>query len=189
MVDIFFYLLENYPGIAQCPDAITLARRMAYEGFEEHEVHAAVTWVEQLREPLAIECFAATHAHSTRVFHNLEWLHIGHENLNLLSSLEYAHSITAQQREHIIERCMVLPFGMINTETFKALVLTILWADNQTIDDALLHALMDDFGSAISHWTAHFAASLLKYSASPQIKNQYRQNVSPDDERGALKWI
>lgn len=36
-------------------------------------------------------------------------------------------------------------------ETLEALVLTILWADNQTIDDALLHALMDDFGSAISH--------------------------------------
>ena len=85
------------------------------------------------------------------MFHNLEWLHIGEENLKLLSSLEHAHSISAQQREHIIERCMVLPFGMINTETFKALVLTILWADNQTIDDALLHALMDDFGSAVSH--------------------------------------
>ena len=151
MVDIFFYLIENYPGIAQCPDAITLARRMAYEGFEEHEVQAAVLWVEELRKPLDIEWITPTHEHSTRVYHSVERVHLGDDNLNLLSSLEHVGSISAQQREHIIERCMMLPHGIINADTFKALVLTILWADNQAINDALLHALMDDFGSELCH--------------------------------------
>ena len=57
MADIFFYLLENYAGITQCPDAATLARRLAYEGFEENEVRAAIAWVELLRQPLGIERF------------------------------------------------------------------------------------------------------------------------------------
>ncbi len=151
MVEIFFYLIENYPGIAQCPDAATLARRMAYEGFEDHEVQAAVVWVEELRKPLAIEWFNAAELSSTRVFHVVERLHVGDDNLNLLCGLEHAGSISAQQREHIIERCMMLPHGIINADTFKALILTILWADNQAINDALLHALMDDFGSEMCH--------------------------------------
>ncbi|MFZ1418135.1 MAG: DUF494 family protein [Burkholderiaceae bacterium] len=151
MADIFFYLLENYAGITQCPDAATLARRLAYEGFEENEVRAAIAWVELLRQPLGIEVVHATHAHSHRIYHSAERLHLGDDNLNFLSSLAHGASISAEQRERIIERCMMLPVVPNSVEHFKALVLTILWADEQSIDDALLHAMLDESDSDLCH--------------------------------------
>lgn len=151
MADIFFYLLENYAGITQCPDAVTLARRLAYEGFEENEVRAAIAWVELLREPLGIEVLHATHARSHRVYHASERMHLGDENLNFLSSLEHSQSITVEQRERIIERGMMLPAVPSHVDHFKALVLTVLWADNQSIDDALLHAMLDDSDTDVCH--------------------------------------
>ena len=151
VADIFFYLLENYAGITQCPDAATLARRLSYEGFEENEVRAAIAWVELLRQPLGIEVVHATHAHSHRVYHSAERLHLGDENLNFLSSLAHGASISAEQRERIVERCMMLPVVPSSVEHFKALVLTILWADEQSIDDALLHAMLDESDSDLCH--------------------------------------
>lgn len=144
MAEIFFYLLENYAGITQCPDAVTLARRLAYEGFEENEVRAAIAWVELLRQPLDIEVLHSTHAHSHRVYHPAERTHLGDDNLNYLSSLVHSSSISSEQSERIVERCMMLPAVPNHIEHFKALVLTVLWADNQSIDDGLLHAMLDE---------------------------------------------
>ena len=144
MVDIFFYLFENYVGIAQCPDALTLARRLSYEGFEEHEVRSAVLWVEQLRTPLEIVQVNAQRSPSQRIYHQSERSQIGDDSLVMLDALVHANSITESQRERIIERCMMLPQPISQPDTFKALLLTILWADDQNIDDMLLHGLMDD---------------------------------------------
>lgn len=151
MADIFFYLLENYAGITQCPDAVTLARRLAYEGFEENEVRAAIAWVELLRQPLGLEVIHPTHAHSHRIYHAAERVHLGDDNLNFLSSLVHSGSISGEQRERIIERCMMLPTVPSNVEHFKALVLTVLWADNQNIDDALLHTMLDESDTDVCH--------------------------------------
>lgn len=124
---------------------------MSYEGFDEHQVQAAVVWVEQLRTPLPVQWVQASHAHSQRIYHYMEQTHIGSTNLQLLTSLEHNQSIQGQQREHIIERCMQLPQSIVNGDTFKALILTILWADNQMIDDALMHALMEAALPEIAH--------------------------------------
>lgn len=148
VVDIFFYLFENYVGIAQCPDALTLARRLSYEGFEEHEVRSAVLWIEQLRTPIEIVQVNAKRSPSHRIYHQSERSQIGDEGLLMLDSLLHANSITEFQRELIIERCMMLPHPIGQPDTFKALLLTILWADNQEIDDMLLHGLMDDSDEA-----------------------------------------
>ena len=151
MADIFFYLLENYAGITQCPDAVTLARRLAYEGFEENEVRAAIAWVELLRQPLGVEVVHPTHAHSHRIYHAAERVHLGDDNLNFLSSLVHSGSISGEQRERIVERCMMLPTVPSNVEYFKALVLTVLWADNQNMDDALLHTMLDESDTDVCH--------------------------------------
>lgn len=152
MVDIFFYLFENYNGIAQCPDALTLARRLANEGFEEHEVRSAVLWVEQLRSPLEIVQVRDMSANSQRIYHVSERSQIGDANLNMLDTLVHAGSIRESQRELIIERCMMLPPNAISQpDTFKALLLTILWADNQEINDMLLHGLMDEVAGEARH--------------------------------------
>ena len=76
---------------------------------------------------------------------------MGDENLNFLSSLAHGASISAEQRERIVERCMMLPVVPSSVEHFKALVLTILWADEQSIDDALLHAMLDESDSDLCH--------------------------------------
>ncbi|WP_162845121.1 DUF494 family protein [Hydromonas duriensis] len=152
MVDIFFYLFENYGGIAQCPDALTLARRLANEGFEEQEVRSAILWVEQLRTPLNIVQVAGMAAFSQRIYHVSERSQIGDANLAMLDSLVHAGSIDEKQREIIIERCLMLPIqAMGQPESFKALLLTILWADNQEINDVLLHGLMDEVEGETQH--------------------------------------
>ena len=114
-------------------------------------MRAAIAWVELLRQPLGIEVVHATHAHSHRVYHSAERLHLGDENLNFLSSLAHGASISAEQRERIVERCMMLPVVPSSVEHFKALVLTMLWADEQSIDDAMLHAMLDESDSDLCH--------------------------------------
>jgi Smg protein len=143
VVDIFFYLFENFTGINQCPDAPTLARRMASDGFEEHEVRAAVSWIEQLRQPLPITQYRRMQPISFRIYHASERIQISDAGLNLLSQLEHAGSIDAITRERIVERCMLLPYPIASEEAFKALLLTILWAENLEIDELLLHSLLD----------------------------------------------
>ena len=76
---------------------------------------------------------------------------MGDDNLNFLSSLVHSGSISGEQRERIIERCMMLPTVPSNVEHFKALVLTVLWADNQNIDDALLHTMLDESDTDVCH--------------------------------------
>ena len=149
VAEIFFYLLEHYSGIQQCPDAVTLARRLAYQGFEETDVRAAIAWVELLRQPLNIEVLHAVEADSHRIYHSAERLHVGDENLLYLNSLVHSGSISNAQSERILERCMLLPSTPQQLEYFKALVLTILWADNQSIEETLLQTMLgdDDFGA------------------------------------------
>lgn len=151
LVDIFFYLFENYVGIAQCPDALTLARRLSYEGFDEHEVRSAVLWVEQLRTPLEIVHVQPKQEKSQRIYHMSERSQIGDANLNMLDALVVAGSVDEKQRELVVERCMMLPNSVSQPDAFKALVLTILWADNQEIDEMLLHSLMDDSTDETRH--------------------------------------
>jgi Smg protein len=149
--EVFLYLLENYTAISNCPDAPTLARRLANEGFDEFEVRSAVLWVEQLRRPLVI-----THLHdvsetSQRIYHDTERTQLGNDNIALLAQLEANQSITAVQREYIIERAMMLPHMIHRADVFKALLLTILWAHEHDIDDVLLHALIDEIGDETLH--------------------------------------
>lgn len=143
LVNIFFYLFENYNGITQCPDALTLARRMTHEGFDENEVRAAVLWVEQLKQPLPITQYHRMAARSQRIYHMSEIAQIGQENLLLLAQLEVTGSLDSVQRERIVERCMLLPYPITSSDHFKALLLTVLWAENHEISDMLLHVLLD----------------------------------------------
>lgn len=151
MFDVFLYLLENYTGITQCPDSPTLARRLAQEGFEEFEVRSAVMWVEQLRQPLVFQHLNAELASSARVYHETERLQLGDDNIALLTQIERSGSIEPKQREIIIERVMLLPHIVHRTDVFKALLLTILWADEHEINDSLLHSLIDQIEGETIH--------------------------------------
>mgnify|MGYP003603754235 CR=1 FL=1 len=151
MFEVFLYLLENYTAISQCPDAPTLARRLAHEGFDEFEVRSAVLWVEQLRRPLVISLIHDATASSHRIYHESERAQLGDDNLALLAQLEQNQSITAIQREYIVERAMMLPQMVHRSDVFKALLLTILWAHEHDIDDVLLHALVDEIGGETVH--------------------------------------
>ncbi|MGL4767491.1 MAG: DUF494 family protein [Formosimonas sp.] len=149
--EVFLYLLENFTAINQCPDALTLARRLAYEGFEEAEVRSAVLWVEQLRQPMPVAHLHEATTGSQRIYHDSERSQLGDDNIALLAQLEHNRSISATQREYIIERTMMLPPVTLNTDAFKALLLTILWAHEHDIEDVLLHALVDDVGGETVH--------------------------------------
>ena len=151
MFEVFLYLLENYLSVNQCPDAPTLARRLANEGFDEFEVRSAVLWIEQLRQPLVLKQLKPSLANSQRIYHESERVQLGDENIALIAQLEYNQSISADQREYIIERAMMLPYLMHRTDVFKALLLTILWAHEHDIDDVLLHALIDEMGDDTLH--------------------------------------
>lgn len=149
--DIFFYLIENYPAIGQCPNARTLAHRLAIEGFDEPEVRMAVAWIETLRQPLALQVVHTMQAQHQRIYHLSEQIHLGRTAIHSLTQLEHDEVITAEQRERIIERCMMLPVVPSQTEAFRTLVLTILWAENSNLDNALTHSMMQDFDDGLRH--------------------------------------
>jgi Smg protein len=152
MFDILVYLYENFGAFESCPDASALGRSLSDAGFEDEEIHAALSWLQDLAERVQEGGFESLDAsQGRRVFSAPELSTLGPEPLGLLIGLEAAGQITPRQRELVLERAMACPETPLTVPTLKIIILMVLWSQSADIDILLLEDLLDDGDEPVMH--------------------------------------
>jgi hypothetical protein len=55
--------------------------------------------------------------------------------------------MTGELREHLLERCMTMPYVSQYLAFFKTMLLIILWADNKELHPALAHSALHAYAT------------------------------------------
>jgi len=149
MFEVLVYLYENYSAFAACPDAKALVKKLSAAGFEEEEISDALAWLQGLAQ-VTQTCVTLDHEPSDgfRVYNSFEYERLGAEAIGFLTFLEHQGSLSASQREIVIERVLATEAPPVSLAKLKVIVLMVLWSLRADIDVLMLEELLDDGGSA-----------------------------------------
>lgn len=145
MLDVLVYLFENYYQSESYPDQDTLTRKLHAAGFENQDISEALDWLSGLtrgRENTLPE--ALDSRVSVRVYARDEQAKLSGESRGFLFFLESARVLTPLLRELIIERAMALESDYVGLDTFKVIVLMVLWTRRGNVDALILDELLPD---------------------------------------------
>jgi Smg protein len=145
MFDVLVFLFENYYQSESYPDQDTLARKLHAAGFENEDIHEALDWLNGLthgQENTLPEALDSSISH--RMYTRDEQAKISSESRGFLFFLESARVLSPLLRELIIERAMALETDYVGLETFKVIVLMVLWTRRGSVDALILDELLPD---------------------------------------------
>lgn len=140
LLDVLVYFFENDFDIH--PDRQAVLNELVQQGFEQDEVDSAFEWFDSLEDETAV-----TSEGVMRVFHEDEMALIPADCRGLIISLEQLGILTADQRELVIDRALVLAADCqlvgeeLNAERLKWVVLMIL--SNRPCED-IAYAFMEE---------------------------------------------
>jgi Smg protein len=157
MFDVLTFVYENYWAADNCPELPTLQRTLNAVGFADHEVLAALLWLEELQcvtrqvPPPAVAqgptpragAVLATHqawaasAGATRVFTAAEKDRLGVHGWGLLTFLKDAGALDHGRLEMVMERALAAPGNPISLEDLKLIVLMLYWSLGEEPDTLL----------------------------------------------------
>nr|WP_315477006.1 DUF494 domain-containing protein [uncultured Undibacterium sp.] len=152
MFDIFVYLYETYCRPENCPDNVSLARKLTAIGFEEDAIVDALDWLSSLvdstkyldRDVINEEANSGAQQNAGfRIYTEQETSTLGIDAIGFVQYLQNENLLNAQQRELVIERAMALDDSPVDVDELKIVVLMILWSQGQEpetlkFDDLLL---------------------------------------------------
>jgi len=145
MFDVLVYLYENYGAFEACPDATALGRSLADAGFDDDEIHDALSWLQGLARIVQdTESVPLEGSSAIRVYAPVEIARLGTESVGFLMYLDSARQISARQREIIVERALAITDSPLSISTMKIIVLMVLWSHSADVDFLLLEELLDD---------------------------------------------
>jgi Smg protein len=130
------YLLEELPA---APQRETLARDLESAGFGEVSVERALDWLADLAAQR--ECPDVRGDGSFRVFAPQEAARLDPQCRGLLTSLEAAGILSANQREIVIDRLLALEADELDVDQVKWVVLMVL---SSQPGQELAYARMED---------------------------------------------
>jgi len=145
MLDVLVYLFENYYQSESYPDQDTLTRKLHAAGFENQDISEALDWLSGITHgkentlPEALDSRL-----SVRVYARDEQAKLSGESRGFLFFLESARVLTPLLRELIIERAMALEADYVGLDTFKVIVLMVLWTRRGNVDALILDELLPD---------------------------------------------
>lgn len=150
MIDILVYLFENYHDLSAHPKQDALARKLGAAGFEEKDVAEALAWLAELKSS-HLQPFDFSDR-STRILAHDERCKLGTECHRFLLFLESAGLATGSQREHIIDRAMLLEDYPVPLGKFKIIALMVLWSSQTGLEPLIVEDLLyDDSESTLLH--------------------------------------
>jgi Smg protein len=144
MLDVLFYLFENYSENQTSEDKTTLQNYLINAGFQSKEVTRAFDWLEKLAEDA--NTVDNTHSHQPiRVFsaNELRWLNTdcrGH-----ILFLEQAGILDATLREQIIDQVVALEDEDFNLDKLKWVILMIMLNRKENAEESEEDAARTDF--------------------------------------------
>ncbi len=145
MLDVLVYLFENFYQSESYPDQDTLARKLHAAGFGNQDISEALDWLKGLTvEKHGGVPQSLDRRSSVRLYAKDEQAKLSAESRGFLFFLESAHVLTPVLRELIIERAMALDSEYVGLDTFKVIVLMVLWTRRGNVDALILDELLPD---------------------------------------------
>ena len=151
MFDILMFLFESYFHAGRYPNSDRLSRKLSAAGFEDEDIHLALTWLSGL-EQLNKENYPATINNSTgRFYAELEIKRISFEVRSFLTFWEQNKIITPVEREMILDRAVALNRENLPLDKIKLIVLMVLWNQRQDLDPLIVEDLLTPADSSRLH--------------------------------------
>ena len=145
MFDVLVYLYENYRAFEACRDATALGRTLADAGFDDDEIHEALSWLQGLARIVQDSDSAALdRSGGPRIYAPIETQQLGSAAVGFLMYLDSAAQLTPRQREIVIERALAINDPPLSLTTMKIIVLMVLWSHSADVDFLLLEELLGE---------------------------------------------
>lgn len=151
MFDILIYLFESYFNAGDYPEMDHLSRKLTAAGFENADIHEALSWLSSLH-PEETQRYPAQLQHSgVRHFAEIEKKHLSLDARQYLLFAERQGMIHAAEREMIIDRAMALHSHNLSVDNLKLIMLMILWSRQPQLDALLAEELLSPISSTPVH--------------------------------------
>ncbi len=151
MFDILLFLFENYFDAGSYPETTRLSAKLSAAGFEDEDIHQALTWLNGLRELSQATYPAVINTSGLRCYTEFESQRICDEGIQFIAFWEHNKFITPIEREMIIDRVVALGRDKLSLDKVKLIALMVLWNQHEDLDPALIEDLLTSTDSAQLH--------------------------------------
>ncbi len=151
MFDILMFLFESYFYAGNYPDSDKLSLKLSAAGFEDEDIHQALTWLSGLKQLSHADYPAAINCGGDRCYADLEIKRISPEALRFLTFWEHHKMITPVEREMILDRAVALGRENLPLGKVKLIALMVLWNQHEKLDPMIVEDLLTPVDSGRLH--------------------------------------
>ena len=169
MFEVLVFVYENYWHGDACPELDALERKLNAVGFDDEEIHDALTWLNDLNLAAnGLRPPAPGHAEicktplsdiqpwtpsplSMRIYSIQEQNHLGAACLGFITFLENSGALSANMREVVIDRAMAALVDPLPLDDLKIIVLMVFWSLGKKPDALVLDELCEDTSHRVAH--------------------------------------
>jgi len=151
MFDILMYLFESYFHAGHYPNSDKLSRKLSAAGFEDEDIHRALTWLSGLEQLSKANYPSTINDSNGRFYAELEIKRISFETRCFLTFWEQNKIITPVEREMILDRAVALNRDNLPLNQIKLIVLIVLWNQRQDLDPLIIEDLLIPADSSRLH--------------------------------------
>jgi Smg protein len=128
MYDILVYLFENCQQYEISSEKERVAKKLSAAGFDDSDISEALTWLAGVaRGPHRSLAPLPASGAAFRAYAPKELAKLDAECRGLLIHFEQSGILTAQMREHVIERALAANGDGLTLDQLKLVVLMVLW--------------------------------------------------------------
>jgi Smg protein len=151
MFDILMFLFESYFHAGRYPNSDKLSRKLSAAGFEDEDIHLALTWLSGLEQLNKANYPSTINSSNGRFYADLEIKRISFEVRSFLTFWEQNKIITPVEREMILDRAVALNRENLPLDKIKLIVLIVLWNQRQDLDPLIVEDLLTPADSSRLH--------------------------------------
>lgn len=149
MFDILMFLFESYYDAGNYPEPEALTVKLSAAGFDDDDIHLALTWLSGLKQLSADRYPPAINRESMRIYADLEMKRISSEALSFITFWEQNKVITPVEREMILDRAVALDRENLSLDRVKLIALIVLWNLRNELDPLLVEDMLSPSGSGL----------------------------------------
>jgi Smg protein len=128
MYEILVYLFENFQRTEISDEKDRVAKKLSAAGFDHSDISEALTWMAGVvRGPHRSVAPLPASGAASRAFAPRELMKLSTECRGLLAHFEHSGILSAQMREHVIERALAATGDELTLEQLKLIILMVLW--------------------------------------------------------------
>ncbi|MDA8107290.1 MAG: DUF494 domain-containing protein [Betaproteobacteria bacterium] len=128
MYDILVYLFENCQHSDLAQNSEQVAKKLSAAGFDDSDISEALTWLAGVaRGPQRVVAPLPERHAAFRAYAPRELAKLDADCRGFLLALEQNGILTAQTREHVIERALAAAGYTLTLQQIKLIVLMVLW--------------------------------------------------------------